>query len=589
MATESGHALRPPPPSRAEIVVRRLRSATGLILFAYVSTHLLNHSLGLISLAAQEAGRAWFLALWRNPVGTTALYGSLLTHFTLAFWRLYERRSLKMPFWEAAQLLLGLSIPLLLVGHALGTRAAYELFGVDDNYFYVELVHWVLARSLLTEQTLLVVVVWLHACIGLHFWLRIRPWYQSLRPYLYAGALLLPVLALLGFAESGREVIAFAADPQRLEAAMRAINFPSEQADAVVGDIQDAFVDGFIVILLSVLIARMGRARLERRRGIVRVAYPGGRVVERAPGSTLLEISRGAGIPHASVCGGRGRCSTCRVRVNLGLERQPPASPEELKVLHRVAAPPNVRLACQLRPVGEIDVTPLLSPQIGARDALAAARHLAGEERVIAILFADLRAFTKFAERRLPYDVVFVLNRYFSAMGHAVEAAGGRVDKFIGDGVMALFGIDQPPEAACRMALAAARAMAEQLNELNRTLAHELSEPLRIGIGIHVGPAIVGEMGYAHAVGLTAVGDAVNTASRLEAVTKDYRAQLVISEEVARYAGLDGSGLARHEIMIRGREEPLAILVIADALALPGSVAAAESAGTRGAAPALVS
>ena len=214
---------------------------------------------------------------------------------------------------------------------------------------------------------------------------------------------------------------------------------------------------------------------------------------------------------------------------------------------------------------------------------------------MIAILFADLRAFTRFAERRLPYDVVFVLNRYFSAMGSAIEGAGGRVDKFIGDGVMALFGIEEGPERGCRAALAAARAIVEEMGELNRSLAPELREPLRIGIGIHVGSAIVGEMGHARSTSLTAIGDAVNTASRLEAMTKEYQAQLVISEDVARYAGLEQAALPRHEIMIRGREEPLAILVVADALGLPASLrtaprsSSARSAGVRsGAVPATI-
>ena len=562
------------PFGRAAHIERRLLSTAGLVLFAYVLTHLVNHSLGLISLATQEAGREWFLALWRNPVGTSLLYGSLVTHVTLALTRLYQRRSLKMPRWEAVQLILGLAIPPLLIEHMLGTRLAHELFDVTDNYFYVELVLWSLAPWVGVMQVAVLIVAWLHGCIGLHFWLRIKPWYPRATPLLYAAAILVPVLALLGFAHGGREAASIAQDPQRLDMAMKAINFPGPGAGAVVDEIMLAFRSGFFAILAAILGARVIRAWLERRRGLVRVNYPNGRTVEMAPGLTILEISRAAGIPHASVCGGRGRCSTCRVRVNTGLDHQPAPSQEEIRVLQRVGAPPGVRLACQLRPAGEISITPLLPPTATARDALGRARHLAGEERVIAILFADLRAFTKFAERKLPYDVVFVLNRYFSAMGHAIENSGGKVDKFIGDGVMALFGIDEGPERACHSALRAARAMAEQLNELNQTLAYELSEPLRIGIGIHVGPAIVGEMGYAQAIALTAVGDAVNTASRLEAVTKDYDAQLVISAEVARYAGLDIGGYPRHEITIRGKREPLAILVIADALGLPVGAAA---------------
>ena len=577
-------------PERTDLILKRLRSATGLVLFAYVSTHLVNHALGIVSLAAQEAGRVWFLALWRNPVGTCALYGSLLIHVALAFLRLYQRRSLKMPGWEMTQLLLGLAIPPLLVQHILGTRLAFELFDTTDNYFDVQLVIWTLSPLDGVMQASVLLIAWLHGCIGLHFWLRIKPWYARLVPYLYAAALVVPLLALLGFAQAAREVADFAENPDRLDAALRAIHVPGPVAVATLLEIRNGILVGFAAVLAGVLLARRVRAELERRRGVVRVTYPSGRTVVFAPGLTLLEISRASGIPHASVCGGRGRCSTCRVRVSAGLERQPPASPEELRVLRRVSAPPTVRLACQLRPVGELSVTPLLPPHAGPPDAPGWRRHLEGEERVIAILFADLRAFTRFAERRLPYDVVFVLNRYFTAMGNAVETAGGRVDKFIGDGVMALFGIDEGPERACRRALAAARAIAEQLGELNRSLAPELAEPLRIGIGIHVGNAIVGEMGYARATSLTAIGDAVNTASRLETLTKDYDAQLVISEEVARHARLDQAALPRHEIMIRGREAPLAVLVVADALSLPGDLTtapepAATPAALREAAP----
>ncbi len=553
---------------RADVVMRRLRSATGLVLFSYVLTHLVNHALGLISLEAQSAGAVWFLAVWRNPVATTLLYGSALIHISLAFVRLYQRRSLRMPVWEAAQLILGLAIPPLLAEHVLATRLANELLDLQDSYFYVELVLWRFSPWLGVMQVAVLIVAWLHGCIGLHFWLRLRPWYRSHIAYFYAVAILVPVLSLLGFAEAGREIDELALDPQRFQAAIAAINLPTAAAAAVIYQVRDGFLYGFAAAIAGVLAARLVRARLERRRGVVRVSYPGGRLVEASPGASLLEISRAAGIPHASVCGGRGRCSTCRVRVSAGLEQQPPASREELRVLHRVGAPPGVRLACQLRPLGELSVIPLLPSTATARDSAGRPRHYQGEELEIAILFADLRAFTKFSERRLPYDVVFVLNRYFAAMGQAVEAAGGRLDKFIGDGVMALFGIDDGPERGCRAALAAARAMVEQLAALNRLLSHELSEPLRIGIGIHAGPAIVGEMGYERATTLTAVGDAVNTASRLESLTKDYAAELVVSEQVVRYAGLDPGRFPHHEIMVRGRQQPLVILVIADTAAL---------------------
>jgi adenylate cyclase len=185
------------------------------------------------------------------------------------------------------------------------------------------------------------------------------------------------------------------------------------------------------------------------------------------------------------------------------------------------------------------------------------------------VLFADLRAFTRMAEGRLPYDVVFVLNQYFKAMGQAIEGAGGRIDKFIGDGIMALFGIDLEPEAACRRALAGARAMAEALDRLNRQLEPDLRAPLRMGIGLHVGPVILGEMGFGRATALTAIGDPVNVASRLEALTKEVGVQLVVSARLAERAGIDLAGFELREIEIRGRRRPLRVRLVADASLLP--------------------
>jgi adenylate cyclase len=185
-------------------------------------------------------------------------------------------------------------------------------------------------------------------------------------------------------------------------------------------------------------------------------------------------------------------------------------------------------------------------------------------------LFADVRGFTELSDGRLPYDVVFVLNRYFTAMGQAVEEAGGRVDKFMGDGVMALFGVGGEGEAGARDAIKASRAMARELIALNRSLEGEISSPIRIGIGIHLGPVILGEMGYGRARQFTAIGDAVNTASRLESLTKEYGCQLVLSENVARASRLDFSPWPRQEIEVRGLKRSLTVIAIEDATTLPG-------------------
>jgi adenylate cyclase len=477
-------------------------------------------------------------------------------------------------------LIVGLLIPPLLAIHIIGTRLAHTIYGTADTYTYELLVIWVFQPASGVQQAAVLVVAWLHGCIGLHFWLRLKSRYMQWVPFAYAGALLVPVVGLLGFVAGGREVATLAQDDAWREAAVAEIGFPDQAGVAFLYAIERWFLIGFAVVLIGTFVARGARRWLARHRAVT-IRYPAGQLVEIQPGTTILEASRSAGIPHASICGGRGRCSTCRVRISEGLERLPPASEQERKVLDRVGAPPNVRLACQTRPTASVAVVPLLPPTASPRDAQPRPGYLQGHEEEIAVLFADLRAFTRMTEHKLPYDVVFLLNRYFRAMGTAVESAGGQLDKFIGDGVMALFGVGARPAEACRRALAAARGMSESLRDLNQSLANDVAEPLRIGIGIHAGPAIVGEMGHGRATSVTAVGDTVNTASRLETLTKEYGCQLVISDAVARYAQLNVEGFERHEIEIRGRLEPLTIRVIGDAQDLPTDIAGAAGAQQR--------
>jgi len=553
--------------------VRQVRLWTGVVLFTYVATHLINHSLGLVSLDAMDATLAWLAPVWRSYPGTAILWGALLLHGSLALWAIYQRRRLNLPATEWVRLVLGLSIVPLMALHATGTRIATALYGTEPDYGFVLYAIFTAQPMVGVRQSLGLVVAWMHGCIGLYLVWRLKPWFPRALAYLYAVAVLLPVLALLGAIEAGRDVAKLAGEPGWLAALAEKDRLPNAAQVATLYRVEAGILWGYAALVVGAFLARTMRAAVERRRGLVRVAYPDGRTVEVPPGTSILDASRIGGIAHAQVCGGRGRCSTCRVRVGAGLDRLAAPSEAERKVLERIAAAPNVRLACQTRPLGDVSVMPLLPPTATARDGFAKPAHVQGQEREIAILFADLRAFTRMAERKLPYDVVFLLNRYFAAMGGAVERAGGRVDKFIGDGVMALFGVDSDAATGCRRALNAARAMAEQLDELNRALAHDLDQPLRIGIGVHAGPAIVGEMGYASATTVTAIGDAVNTASRLESLTKDFSCQLIVSEEVAVRAGADLAGFDRREIEVRGRRGMLAIRVVPQAAALPPVVA----------------
>ncbi len=562
-------------------MVNRLRLASGLVLFVFVLGHLLNHALGLISLEAMNAGLAVFILPWRGWAGTALLAGAVIVHVGVALWSFARRRSLRLPRWEWAQLSLGFAIPFLLLEHVAGTRLASEFAGVDDDYTLVQLLYWeVLSPRYVIQQILLTLVVWVHGCIGIHYWLRVKVWYPRAVPLLYAGALLVPALALGGFVSSGMEIRSLAGTPGFVEATLGAGNVTPATV-AFVDGVTNAGLVTAVLMLLAAASVQSARFLYRKRPGAPRLIYRDSRVLDIMPGATALDTIRAAGIGHASVCGGRGRCSTCRVRVGAGADALAPPSLQEQRVLERISAPPNVRLACQIRPTRDLEVTPLLPPTATAREGLAMPRFLAGEELEIAILFADLRDYTGLAEAKLPFDTVFILNRFFEAMGRAIEQSGGRVDKFLGDGVMALFGLGATPETACRQALDAARAMAERLEELNGSLAADLPRPLRMGIGIAFGPVIVGELGYGPGKGLTAIGDAVNLASRLEALSKERAAQLVVTDEVARRAGRDLSVVAAEPVQVKGKREPVLVRLIGLAGDEPAGAPTASQPGPR--------
>ncbi|SDF56086.1 adenylate cyclase [Thalassobaculum litoreum DSM 18839] len=551
-------------------IISRIRLYTGLVLFTYVSAHLANHVAGLWSLAALDAGLALIASVVRTQAVSILLYGSVLLHMLIALRAIYYRDSLKaMAVPEVVQLALGLTIPLLVLRHVLSNRLMHELYGLSDDHTWVLLNLWVFDPVGAVNQSAAVLVAWAHGCVGLHLWLRFAAWYDRAKSWLLSAAVLLPALSLAGFVAAGMTVVDLAATPGWLPLAVGSANLPDNATIAAWLLRFDQIKAGYASVVMFAFAARWVRLALHRRSQGVRVGYGAGRSVQAIRGMTLLDVSRMHGIPHASVCGGRGRCSTCRVRISRGLENMPAPDDAEAKVLHRISAPPNVRLACQARVVDDLEITPLLPPHnTGLAETRGGPSYLQGRELEIAVLFADIRGFTTLSEERLPYDVVFILNRYFAEMGAAIEGAGGRIDKFIGDGIMALFGVNGDPEEGARQAVAAARDMARRLVDLNESLAGDLETPLRIGIGLHLGTAIVGEMGYGRVRGVTAVGDTVNTASRLEALTKDFGAQLIVSAALARASGVAFGSYPTHEIEVRGRDQAMVIHTVADATEL---------------------
>ena len=298
---------------------RNLRMASGLILFTYIGAHLLNHALGLISLDTAEAGMEIAVEVWYSLPGTVLLYGAFATHFMMALFAVYERRTFRLPPLELLRIVLGFTMPILLIGHAASTRLAYEMFGLSSDYTRVVSNLW--ATGSQGWQLGLMAPGWLHGCLGLHFAFSRRWWYRQFRFVLFSAALLLPVLAALGFIAMGKEL---AASPAAAAAALEYLNPDNAVQRLAIAQWKDNLLNWYFSIIGAAFIAREIRNLIERRRKrLVSLSYPGQTV--RVPrGWSVLEASRSFHLPHAAMCGGRARCSTCRVRVTAGEEFCPP-------------------------------------------------------------------------------------------------------------------------------------------------------------------------------------------------------------------------------------------------------------------------
>src|SRR5881394_348070 len=189
----------------------RVRLTSALVMLAFVITHLGAHSTLLVSLSFAQDTLAAFMRPWRSAPGTALLVVAFFLHYANALWSIYERRSLRLTGWQWAQLGFGLCIPLLLALHVASTRLAESYLGTDNYYSSVLVLHWVLMPHLALIQVAALATVWIHACIGIHFWLRTKLWYADWRLAFFAAALLMPMLALTGYLSAGNQVMREAA------------------------------------------------------------------------------------------------------------------------------------------------------------------------------------------------------------------------------------------------------------------------------------------------------------------------------------------------------------------------------------------
>lgn len=333
----------------AAIGVRMVRIWSGLFLLAFVSSHLINLSLGLISIETMDAARPYLSGLWTGQVTGKVLMMALITHFFLGLWALYNRPTLRTNAQDIVQLLTGVFVVPLLATHAIGISMLANA-GVNFGYADTIRLFWLQVPSLGLLQVSLLAVVWVHGCAGLFTWLRSNENAGRVLNWLYATAVAIPVLALLGYSEAGRQMLIAGQAGAQL-AISPGLPANVDVPFALIKTVTNYIIIGSILLTALTLGARLVRLAAQKTQKVVLVR-DGGPEMPSSSSISLLDGFRHNGQPHASLCEGRGRCGTCAVQI-VGTDFPLPMPSElELRTLHRVGAPQGARLACQLKPSG---------------------------------------------------------------------------------------------------------------------------------------------------------------------------------------------------------------------------------------------
>jgi len=368
------------------VYLRGGRIVTGIVLLAFVTTHLLNLILGMYSVALIEQARPYLTGAWTGVFGSKFLGLMLMTHFFLALEAIYRRKTMRMSANDLVQFLAGLAIVPLLIPHIIGIGATREIMS-DADFNTILRFFWQQDPFAGLRQVLLLGILWVHGCLGLFMWMRSKIWAIRILPWLYPLAVAIPVLALLGYVAAGREVLIAAKAAKDAQAQLVA---PVDTPSAVVtplragGNGANAAIEqdepklqhlvpaskltteqiierskqetrwtirGALALVLLILLLR-GVRMMRIRRDKIKLDYLDGPLLESETGPSLLDIARNNDLPHAHICNGRGRCGTCRVRIIEGGENLPEPQQLEQDTLDRLGCGRDVRLACQLHPIG---------------------------------------------------------------------------------------------------------------------------------------------------------------------------------------------------------------------------------------------
>ncbi len=554
-------------------VITKLRIFTGLILFVYVFMHLLNHSFNLISIqSADFVRKEYFSLIWQNPIGIFALYFSLITHMFLGFYAIIIKKSFKLKLKDWLQIIFPILALLMLIQHVAVSFIITKIFPGEETYELVfAAIHSTPDEYLSTTLlfTFMTIFIWFHGVIGIDSYIKHKASQNKNLNFYFKFTLffklfywIFPTVSVLGFLIGLKEMsyVAHIKTLENEENFMFSIlsKFIPQDAFPYVLQVKPIVMNYYPIFVLILIILIVWSIIKIKFFGTIKVYYPGTKSVLITKGTSILEASKIGKIPHQGICGGRGRCTTCRIKIISSKGDVIKPNINEIKAIERAGLEDGIRLACQLRPTNNISVIPLLNPN-STLESLKNLLNLTGKEQETVILFVDLRDFTKLSEKVLPYDVVYILNKYYAACGEVIEKNYGRLDKFIGDGIMAIFDKSKSINENSKNAIISANNISSKMKQLNKEIFSEFSEKIKFGIGIHAGNTIVGMMGYGNNVSETVVGDNVNIASRLESLTKNFECELVVSKYVASNANINTKNLVSKKVKIRGRKDDLEI------------------------------
>lgn len=277
------------------------------------------------------------------------------------------------------------------------------------------------------------------------------------------------------------------------------------------------------------------------------VEFLGEKIIVVEPGQSLLKASLSAGIPHFHACGGKAKCSTCRVLVLEGDQHLNKPNGAETKLKSKIGLPDAVRLACQTHVSGPVKVERMLRDesdiqtviQINGKNPKKFKLKSLGLEKHAVLFFLDIRNFTAFVENHPPFDVIYMMRKIFSSFNAIIVKNHGEVIETAGDEIYAIFEMNSDSKSAADNAISAGLKILNALEHFNETYHSILQNEIQVGIGIHSGNVVLGEINLGDKTKISTVGLAINIASRIQKYTKKLNNDLLVSHAAIKESSLE--------------------------------------------------